>query len=253
MTVVISTEAIVRWRKNQRTEKDGVGSSTFMANMMKAYNPSVKVSRGNSSKKKVNNPLLGNLQFDETLGLRVENNEESTLKSVIMALNKISPDNISKVLEDLKDYKPKDPKSLEMVSTIVYKKCLNENKFREQYFDILQNLWDWTADVDGFTWSVKDFFLVQLQRSFEAIDGVCKEEGCSIMKVLGCLYKRQWVPAEVFTAILGKFLRTKTPVTYEYAIVFLKSCPTFEKHQEVSELILSDPKLLIRLRMLLQG
>lgn len=253
--VVVLAETIVQWRKEHRDSS--VVCPGTLANIQRHYVPSTKISRGGHRRR---SPAGQPLVVDETLGLKVQvgNDSKSTeikMKGVILSLNKLSPENVKSVLSELETIDLHVFEQVQRAASVLYQRTLNENVFRQSYLDLVEKL-RWRAirdeDDDKICFAVRDLFVIEVQKSFETIRDMSKDQGCRVMQVIGELHPRGWVSESVFDDILDFLLEQQGNVSLEYAIVLLKACPALARFEDLKKDILTRSSLPLRLRMLLE-
>lgn len=249
----VRAETIVQWRKEFRSLDQ---ASDIITAIKTAYVPSTKHSRGGKRR----NHLTFPLSIDENLGLKINdpesNGSEEILKPVLMALNRLSTENVDAIASELTTIKNMNEDCLKRVATMLLHKATAEKTFRQQYIQLVDNL-DWVVDAeDGYRYTTKTSFLLELQKRFENIQKISKDEGCQLMGTLGCVYNAQWLDNEVFDAITSRLLNFDGGgnIGVEFLIAFLKACPRFEQKSDVVKAILAKPSPLpMRLRMMLEA
>jgi hypothetical protein len=264
MTVVIPAETIVRWRKSHATGLMTGGESLFTAAIMKVYTPSPRIHkmghsqsgrRKSSSASSSTTTGTSVFHLDESLGLKLTSVEDTTLKNIVMALNKLGPDNTEAVLMEIKQCKPSTYKTLQTAANVFYKKAIIETMFRHHYFNMLDSLGDWRQNNEGFNYTIKDLFLIKLQSEYENISKYTKEDGCRLMSLVASIYGRRWVSLTIFDSIIGDLLENHAASTLmcEFALAFLKECPTYPHCNKAANIILSRPALPIRIKMMVKS
>lgn len=235
--IVIPVEKIVQWRRTYGP----VPGRTPEKQINEIYVPSGK---GTKSKKRVPTSVL----LDESLGIKSADVAASDqVKMVRVSLNRLSPENIREVQEELHALKISGLETLRSLGRLFVSKVLKESVFWENYVTLIDEL-RWCVDE----WTLRDSFLVEVQRLFEKIEELDKADALSLMRFLARLFSEGWIDVEVYGSILGKLLEKQASlVKIEYAIVFLKACPVYPDVETLKSQILSRPSLSTRLRMLL--
>jgi hypothetical protein len=245
---IVDIESIVKWRKHHPS----VRCPTFYE-ITDNYYPSSKVTKTNLNTSKRKTSQVPQI-LDESLGVYFDDEKRDTekiFKSVTMALNKITSQNVEDVFKDLQNIVLTTYQQQEKVALFFVKKLMNEVSFRKHYLNAIERL-PWFSSLDGFLITFKDQVVIEIQRHFEMISSLSKDEAVKLMEILGDLYDRAWVSLQVFDKII-KHLLDQTGNTYlEYVVVFLRNCPNYRRHQAISHLLLEKPSFPMRLKMILQ-
>lgn len=250
MVVCVSAEDVVKWR---RAHPEKLTSLPVYQEISKNYSPSLKISRSVSHKRKganqqhTLNPTLGIVLKDDSVTQR-----DVTLKSIIMALNKMSASNVNGVFKELNAISIRDPEELRRIASLFLRKAMNEAGFRSHYMDVVERL-SWTCVQDEYEFSFRFMFLIEAQRTFEDIASLSKDEGARLMETLAGVYMKSWLAREVFEKIVKKLLGQPGMTNVEHVIAFLKACPAYHDKTSLINTIGKLPSLPLRLRMILEN
>ena len=169
--IVIPVERIVSWRRVHGHMHPHPAESPEKEIRTK-YIPSVK---GGKTKKRAPTAII----IDESLGIK--SSDVAALdhqKNVRVALNKLSPENIDEVRDELNALKIEGLETLRSLGKLFVSKVLSETVFWENYITILDHL-NWSVDE----WTLRDCFLVELQTLFEKIDDIDKTDGVNLIRL----------------------------------------------------------------------
>lgn len=235
--IVVPVETFVQWRRERQGPDVGLPEKQIKAR----YIPSIK-----GMKTKRRTPLV--MQLDEMLGVKTADiSAHEQIKEVRIALNKLSKDNIDEVRAALLKISITTMEALKSLGKMFMAKVLQEPLFWDTYIDLVGSL-RWV--VDG--WTLRDAFLIELQRLFEGISDLDKVDACNVMRFIAHLYNEDWLSPKVFHEVLGRLTGNQASILWiEYAIVFMKACPKYENIEALRSTIMSRPSLTTRLKMLL--
>lgn len=247
---VVPIETVVTWRVSNKTLRSTLNA--IQEEIDKNYKPSTKFNKLHRRRCNSTHPLY----LDESLGIRIASNgcsdNDTIIKAILMALNKVSLENAGEVFTELQRIRINSIETLEKIANIVFKKTLHEHAFRSQYLDIVEQL-DWYfVSEDDYIYGIKELYVIEVQKEFERIKDISKDEGCRLMEVLACIYVKGWVDASIFEVILKLMIDSPGNIPTEYAITFLKGCPSYHEKNLIKSIIMNKPSLPMRLRMLLE-
>jgi hypothetical protein len=218
--------------------------------MQENYSMSIKV---NKITKKKN--LLNKINYDLVLQNLEVLKFDCKLKNILMCFNRLSKENLTQIIDELKKITIDDYILLEKVSDFLFKKTMNEPSFSHLYIILIDEMskvpkWIVTFN-DNFTLNIKESIILQLQLFFEKQTEECdKETGILFFKFLGKIYGEKWFSNEVYELILNSYLDQECLIKYEYVISFLKNCK-YEHLSKVKE-TLTNKKLPMRMKFLIE-
>lgn len=249
--IVVPIEEIVRWRKEIKCLPE---SRTIIDQVKHNYTPSVRHGRSNHKRR---SNLVFPTSIDETLGIPTQQNstQENTLKPIMMALNRLSNGNVDSILKDLDKISVGSTEIMKRIAHILLHKTTVEKNFRSDYINLIDKL-KWVVDdhEGGVRYSIKCCFLMELQKMFEEIETLSKDEGCQVMHTIGVVHNdTEWLTQEVFDRSVSFLLNQGGNHSIEYVIAFLKSSPMYAKKDETIKKITQLGKLPMRLKMILES
>lgn len=225
-------------------------NNNILNEILSNYHISNKV---NKVTKKKN--LLNKINFD----IQYQNFEvskfDNKFKSILIAFNKLSKDNVNIVIDDLKKIVIDDYNLLSKVTDFLCKKAIYEQHFSHLYIILIEELTNcskWIVKFnDKFIVTIKDIIILNLQHFFESqLDNTDKDTGILYFKFLSKIYDKKWIDEEVFNIIIRYLLYKNNQLYYEYIITFLKGCQ-FKNINDIKE-ILTQKSLPMRLKFLLE-
>lgn len=236
--IVIPVERIVQWR---RTHGSLAEQQLPERHIKTRYVPSVK---GLKTKRRTPSAVI----LDESLGIKsADVAAADQVKVVRILLNKLTQDNSDEVEKELNTLKICGLDALHSLGRLFISKVIQEPVFWDNYIGLVERI-KWCCDQ----WTLRDCLLVEIQKYFENIEEMDKMNASNLMKFLAKIYNHLWLPEGVYACLMGRLLEKQASMLkVEYAIVFLKACPSYPSQECLRENILSRPSLTTRLRMLL--
>ena len=226
-------------------------NNNLVTQVKNRYVPSSKVSK--ISKKKL---LISKVVFDIQFKDTVRSSEDTKLKEILTALNKINRDNVNQILDELCIIPISYYSLLNKVTEFVLKKVLNEPNYIDYYLQLVSKLSQkklWVVEYkEGVVINLEENFLLKLQELFENEIFLCEKGfGIKIVNVLCVVFDKGWINEKIIVEILEFFLGKNDVIFTEYIIVFLKSSQTFLLKNNYIDKVKKLDKLPMRLSFML--
>lgn len=156
---------------------------------------------------------------------------EELKRRVLVALNKICPENLDTIVRQLQDLKPKDAEELECIVTTLFAKALHDPHYCETYADAVHGLCacypEFPPEEGGKPVTFRRVLVTAVQNAFESLtaslaevnlaDGYPEEAESELrkrraslvanMKFIGHLFLRELLPLRVIGVVMQDLLR----------------------------------------------